>query len=124
MAPGELTPGDASCVESHSWVLVLPSQPPERWAHFSSLTCQHLRWPLPQWSPGLPHVFIFKTQRYVKPSARQHEIPDRAASLEERRSLPTSPHGGSIPFSPPARGDKGTGKEKDVLLRRTTLGIR
>lgn len=29
MAPGELTPGDASCVESHSWVLVLPSPLPE-----------------------------------------------------------------------------------------------
>lgn len=42
VAPGELTPGNASCVESHSGVLVLPSLP-QSWAHFSSLT-----WPLPQ----------------------------------------------------------------------------
>lgn len=114
VAPGELTPGNASCVESHSGVLVLPSLPPELGTLFQPDVATATV------KPGPPPRVLFKTQRYFKPSACQHKISHRAASLEELRSLPTSPSAGSIPFPPPARGDKGTGK----LLRRMTLGTR
>lgn len=66
---------------------------PQSWAPSSSLMCQRLRWPLPQRSPGLPHVLIFKSQRCFKPSVCQRGGSRRAASLEEQRSLPTAPVG-------------------------------
>lgn len=123
MAPGELTPRDVSSVESHSWVLVLPSPPPELGTLFQPDV------PAPQVATAtvkprpVPRVLV-KTQEYFKPSACQHKISYRAASLEEQRSLPTSPHGWehSLP-SPCQRGQRNRkASEKDNTGYKGRLG--
>lgn len=122
MAPGELTPGTGSCVESHSWMLVLPSPPPELGTLFQPDV------PAPQVAtatvkPRPSSRVLFKTPKYSKSSACQHKISHRAASPEEQEPAYKSPwceH--SLP-SPCQRGQRNRkAPEKDDTGYKVRLG--